>query len=114
MQLLHCMAWVHKPRRGADRIWSYPPSADVLEEVGLRPMEEYIRRRHNTIAKWIATRPVFWTCWEGERLPGAPRHQFWWEQEFDLDLEALIDEPRSDDPTASEVSWRSGEVGLGV
>ncbi len=36
------MAQVHKPQRGADRVWTYPPSANVLEEVGLHTMEEYI------------------------------------------------------------------------
>ncbi len=105
------MARDDKPRQGANRIWIYPPTANVLEKVGLRPMEEYIRWHRNTIAEWIATRPVFRACWEGERLPGAPRHTFWWEQEFDLDLEALISEPRSDDSTASEAPWGSGEVG---
>ncbi len=57
---------------------------------------------------------MFWTCWEGERLPGAPRHKFWWEQEFDLDLEAMIDILGSDVSTVSEESWGWGGVGLGV
>ncbi len=119
-----CAAWrmarVNKPQRGANRVWSYPPTADVLEEVGLRTMEEYIRRRRNTIAEYIATRcPVMWTCWEGERIPGAPRHTVWWEQEFDSDLGTLVaaavaaDEAGSDDPTASEASWESWEEGSG-
>ncbi len=89
-------------------MWSYLPMADVLEEVGLRPMEEYIRRLRNKITEWIATRPVFKTCWEGEQLPGAPRHKFCWEQEFDLDLGALITKAGSDDPTSSKASWESG------
>ena len=50
------MARDNKPRRGADRVWSYPRTADVLEEVGLRSMEEYIRRRRNTIADYVATK----------------------------------------------------------
>ncbi len=51
--------------------------ADVLEEVGLQTVEEYIRRRHNTVAEFVATRPLFANCWEGKRLRGSPRHLFW-------------------------------------
>jgi hypothetical protein len=36
------MAWEHRPRQGANRIWVYPKSVDVLEECGMWTIVEYI------------------------------------------------------------------------
>ncbi len=80
------MSWEHKPRREAHGVWTESNSGDVLEEVCLHTMEEYIQRNRNTGDKWIPTNPLFAGCLEGTRLQGYPRHLFWWEQEFDLDL----------------------------
>ncbi len=66
------MAKEHRLRRRAQRIWTYPRSAYVLEEVGLQRVEEYIRRRQNHVSKFIATRPLFAICWEGKWLRGSP------------------------------------------
>ncbi len=55
------MAKEHQPRRGAHMVWDYPHSADVLEEIGLQTVEEYIRRWRNTVAEFIAMRPLFAT-----------------------------------------------------
>ncbi len=94
-------------------VWEYPRLVDVLEEDGLQTVEEYIRQRRNTVAEFIAMRPLFLTCWEGKRLRGSPRHTFWWEQELDLDLEELISVSGSDGSTASVESLESWEVGPG-
>ncbi len=107
------MAVDNRPKRGAHMVWTYPRSADVLEEVGLRKMEEYIRRRRNTVAEFVSTRPLFKACWDGKRLRGSPHHTFWWEQEFDLDLQGLISIPGSDGSTASVESSESWEEGSG-
>ncbi len=56
----------------------------MLEECGLFLMEEYIMRRPNLIAKYVATRE---TCREGKPLHGTPQHLWWWEQECHLDEE---------------------------
>eukprot|EP00957_Ditylum_brightwellii_P136596 10416602-Ditylum_brightwellii.AAC.1 len=97
------MARRHKPRRGSDQVWVYPKSADVLEEVGLEPMEEYIRRRRQSIAAWVADRPILAACREGERRRGSPqRHSWWWEQEVNLD-EALGACPSSTEGSISSV-----------
>ncbi len=37
------MAREHRLRRGAHMVWEYPCLADILEEVGLQLVEEYIR-----------------------------------------------------------------------
>ena len=76
-------------------------------------MDEYIRRRRNTVAEFVATRPLFRTCWEGKRLRGAPHHIFWWEQEFDLDLQEAMSPPGSDGSTAAVESSESWEEGSG-
>ncbi len=106
-----CAAWrmarEHRPRRGAHMVWEYPHLEDVLEEVDLQTVEEYICQQHNTVAKFIATCPLFANCWEGKRLRGSPRHQFWWEQEFDLVLEGLILDHESDGSTDSAGSFKS-------
>ncbi len=80
---------------------------DVLEEVGLHTLEEYIYRRRNTVAEFIATRPLFANCWEGKRLRGSPRNQFWWDQEFNLDLDVDIYSYRSNGNLA-ETGWLWG------
>ena len=42
---LRASYWVARetrPLHGQDRRWTYPPTAEVLAEVGLLPVEEYI------------------------------------------------------------------------
>ena len=82
------MARTHKPQENNDGSWTYPASKDVFEEVGLYPIEHYIRVRRNSIINFIATRPVheFWKS--AERRPGTSHHRkWWWEQETHLDEE---------------------------
>ena len=79
------MAVRHKPRRGLGGQWSYPATKDVLEEVGLQSVEEYVQRRRQTIVAYVVDRPILAACREGERKRGSPHHAFWWEQEMDLD-----------------------------
>jgi len=82
------MAKVNKPRRNPRTgVWTYPASADVLEEVGLHTIAEYIEVRRQTIAKYIVDRPIFTLCMEEERRRGtSARRQWWWEQPVDWDL----------------------------
>ena len=57
------MAAVHKPRKdAATGEWTYPRTEDVLEEVGLYPMEHYIRKRRDTVTQYLATRPILELC----------------------------------------------------
>ena len=80
------MARENRPRREPDGSWSYPSSGDVLEEVGLHTVEEYIQVRRQTIAAYIVNRPIFEACVDGERRQGSSPRQWWWEQPMDLDL----------------------------
>ena len=43
-------------------------------------MEEYIRRRHNMSAQYIATQSLLDLCEGSERAPGARVGMWWWEQ----------------------------------
>ena len=59
---------------------------DVLEEVGLFTIDEYIQRRRNAIAMYVAERPVFALCVNESRRPGTSHHKkYWWEQTFTLE-----------------------------
>ena len=80
------MAVRHKPRRGPGNRWIYPKSKDVLEECGMSTLEEY----QQTIAVYVATRPILIECRQGERKRGAVPHRWWWEQQMDLDVSDVI------------------------
>ncbi len=67
----------------------YPRSEDVLEECGLLKMEAYILRRRNLIAEYVATRPFYHACREGEPICGTPHCLYWQDQESNLDKELL-------------------------
>ena len=47
--------------------------AEALEVAGLRPMEEYIWIREDTIAEYITNRPIYEPCMGAERIPGLSR-----------------------------------------
>jgi hypothetical protein len=66
-------------------VWEYPRSEDVLRECGMKTMEEYIAIRRQTVATYVATRPILAECQRGERKRGAVPHQWWWELPMDLD-----------------------------
>jgi hypothetical protein len=49
-------------------------------------LAEYITVRRQTIAVYVATRPMLTECRQGERRRGAVQHCWWWEQQMDLDV----------------------------
>ena len=80
------MAKWKKSRWGPGYQWIYLRSEDVLEECGLHTIAEYIDVRWQTIAVYVATRPILDKFMQGEQKRGAiPRH-WWWEQKMDLDV----------------------------
>jgi hypothetical protein len=96
------MAKVHRPKRHPDGSWTYPASEDVLKECGLQTMSEYVRRRRNSIAEYVATRPLLQTCKDGEPRRGTPHRLWWWEQEFSLDEVVPLSAPASDGDDTSQ------------
>ena len=57
-----------------------------MVEAGFKGIDKYITRRQNTVAQYIATRPILDLCERSARRPGARVSQRWWEQDG-LDLE---------------------------
>ncbi len=62
----------------------------MLEECGMRTLEEYIMVRRQMIRVYVATRPILIECRQGERKRGAVPHHWWWEQPMDLDVSDAI------------------------
>ena len=86
IQTAYWMARINKPRRSPDNEWTYPSLEDVLEEVGMRTIAEYIAVRRQTIMAFIVNRPVFSFCEVGKQRRVTSPHQFWWDQLMDLNV----------------------------
>ena len=65
------MAVRHKRRRGPGHSWIYPKSKDVLEECGMSTLVEYNTVCWQTIAVYLATRPVLTKCRQGKQKRGG-------------------------------------------
>ena len=59
-----------------------------MAKAGFQEVENYVSRRQNTMAKYIATRPIVELCLTAKRRPGPRAEMWWWEQEG-LDLEGM-------------------------
>jgi len=68
-----------------DGMWTYPNSAEVLDEVGLKTIAHYIGVRRQHIASYIVDKPIFQSCVDGVRRRGSSARQFWWAQSMDLE-----------------------------
>ena len=69
-----------QPRRGRDGRWFYPYLAVALKEAGIVRITTLILRRQNTVAQFIATRPILGLCEVTERRPGTRVPRRWREQ----------------------------------
>ena len=59
-----------------------PPTADLIKEVGLKYLQVYIRRIHNTLAQFFNDLPIMNLFLELERRPGYRFKKQWWYQEI--------------------------------
>ena len=59
-----------------------------MAEAGLQEVETHVSNRHNTVAQYIATRPIIDLCLVAKRRPGPRVATRWWEKEI-LDLEGM-------------------------
>ena len=66
-------------------------AAAAREAAGFLTMEEYVRRRQNTVAQYIATRSLLDLCEGSERDPGTRVGMQWWEQ-VGIDLSGETEE----------------------
>ena len=60
-----------QPRRGRDGEWKYPSLEGAMEEAGLTDIRKSIHRRQNTVAQYIATRPLLDLCVGARAREGA-------------------------------------------
>ena len=51
-----------QPRRGRDGKWFYPSLAGALKEAGIERARTLVLWRQNTVAQFIATRPILGIC----------------------------------------------------
>jgi hypothetical protein len=79
------MARKHQPKRGANGVWVYPKTVDVMEEWGMAIIAVYIQSCRQMIAMYVATSPIFTACLEGKWRQGLMPRQWWWEQPMCLD-----------------------------
>ena len=68
------------PQRGRDGEWYYPSLAGAMKEAGIVWIRTLILRRQNTVAQFIATRPILDLCEKSNIRPGAQVTRRWWEQ----------------------------------
>ena len=69
-----------QPRRGWDRKWFYPSLEGSMKEVGFTDVRTSINRRQNTVAQYIATRPLLDLCEGTTHRGGARVTMRWWDQ----------------------------------
>ena len=75
-----------------DGSWFYPSTDEVLESAGLETIDEYIRRRRETIGKYIENRPIFRKCIEMGSTQTWSSRIVWWKLprvQVDLGLPGL-------------------------
>ena len=68
------------PRRGRDGKWKYPPLAGAIKDAGIVRVRTSVLRRQNTVAQFVATRPILALCEGSARRGGKRVPQRWWEQ----------------------------------
>ena len=59
-----------------------------MAKAGFQEVETYVSLRQNTMAQYIATRPIMDLCLAEKRRPGPRATMQWWEQ-GGLDLEGM-------------------------
>ena len=69
-----------QPRRGWDGKWFYPSLEGAMKEAGLKDIRTLINNRQNTVAQYIATRPLLDLCEGTNQIEGARVTRRWWDQ----------------------------------
>ena len=66
------------PRRGRDGKWLYLPLVGATKEAGIVIARTSVLRRQNTVAQFVAMRPILGICEGTEWRGGAWVPQRWW------------------------------------
>ena len=73
-------------KEGGGGSWYYPLLVAAMAEASFKDTGDYITRRQNTVAQYIATRPILDLCGRSFWRSVAWVYWRWWEQEC-LELE---------------------------
>ena len=73
-------------RRGRNGAWHYPSLEGGMREAGLTEIRKFIANRQNTVAQYIAMRPLLDLC-EGDRAREGARVPIRWWNQTDIDWE---------------------------
>ena len=79
-----------------------------MTEAGLKDVETYISCCQNTVAQYIATRPIIDLCLAEKRRLG-PRVSMWWWENEGLDLEGMRIEAHKAERTEGEEEDMDGK-----
>ena len=90
-----------QPQKVQDGGWLYPPLEDVMADAGLQEVETYVSHHQNTVAQYIATRPIMDLCLVANRRLRPRVKMGWWEQDG-LDLEGMRTAAREEEQTEGE------------
>ena len=71
-------------RQNEDGTWTYPSSKNVLEMAGLCTIQEYIKRRRNTVIKYAKSRFIYRQCEDSKILASNPNQAVWWKPDGGL------------------------------
>ena len=70
-----------QPQRGWDGKWFYPSLEGAMKEAGFTDVGTSLNRRQNTVAQYIATRPLLELCEGATQRGGARVKMRWWDQQ---------------------------------
>ena len=62
-------------RQLEDGSWYHPPTGDVLEEAGLETVDTYIKRRRDTVRRFVLYRPLYRECLRSNAISAKA---VWW------------------------------------
>ena len=62
-------------RQREDGSWFHPPTDDVLEEAGLETVDTYIKRRRDTVRRFVVYRPLYRACLRSNAISAKA---VWW------------------------------------
>ena len=62
-------------RQNEDGTWHYPSTSDVLEAAGFETVDEYIKRRRDTVREHMRRRPIYDLC---QQSTAVNHKAVWW------------------------------------